>query len=338
MGGSRPDPLALVADAEWLPFRLSEDFSSLHFARLPRERHRAVKFLEEKFLPADVARVSVAVADVEAAAHAIPAAPPRFIFHSSMAGSTLLARMLDRPGTAMALSEPIILNQLSAAHSRKAEIGDLTELIVRLLSRPFGPGELVAVKPANTANNLMETIAARFPDMRAVTMEAPVGELLATVAKRGGHGRMIYRRLYAFVSRTVELPVTMAPDDLWELTDLEVAAYAWMLQHAEFVSALTGRPKQFRSLASARLFARDEAMLAELKDFFGLGPGFPPPPGDPVYSRHSKDPAKPYDRGAREAELEQLAVTYGEEIERGVGLARELAREAGLPLDLPNPL
>ena len=338
MGAARPDPAEVVADAGWLPFRLSEDLMSLSFARLPRERHREVKFLEEKFLPADVARHSYTVAEVEAAAAAIPAAPPRFLFHSSMAGSTLLARMLDRPGTAMALSEPIILNQLSAAHSKGADVGDLTELIVRLLSRPFGPGELVAVKPANTANNLMDLIAARFPGMRALTMEAPVAELLATVAKRGGHGRMIYRRLYAFVSRTVELPVTMDPEDLWELTDLEVAAYAWMLQHAEFLAMLTGRPEQFRSLASARLFERDPAMLAALRDFFGLGPGFPPPPDDPVYSRHSKDPAKPYDRGARQAELDRLAATYGEEVERGVGLARELAREAGIPLDLPNPL
>lgn len=331
------DASAILADACWLPLRLSDDFSRLTFVRLDRDDHRAVRFLEEKFIPDSAPRAVVAV-DRIAAGPAIAHAAPRFIFHSSMAGSTLLARVLDQPGSSMSLAEPIILNQLSARFSRGEEIGPLLDLVVALLSRPFGPRELVVIKPGNTANNLMPLLAARFPEMRAVTMEAPVRDLLATVAKNGGHGRMIYRRLYAFVARTRRLSVELDPESMWELTDLEVAAYAWTLQHAEFLDMLTANPGQFRHLESARLFAREPALFAALRDFFGLGEDFAPSADDPVFTRHAKNPGLAYDARRRSADMAQLKTHFADEIERGARFAEELAGEAGIPLELPNPL
>lgn len=327
---------AVVADAEWLPFRLSEDFRSIRFVHLPRADHRRIHYLEEKFLPAGTGSVELAVEAV--AAGAPQPISPHFIFHSSMCGSTLLARVLDQPGYSMTLSEPIILNQLSARFSRGEDVADLLKLVVGLLARPFGPGEQIVIKPGNTANNLMPLIAAQFPAMRAIVLEASVEDLLRAVIKRGPQGRTVYRRLYAFVARTRRLDTGFTPEDMWELTDLQVAALAWLTQHDEFVEMLVSHPGQFRSLTMDRLLTSRSEVLAALAEFFGTGWSADSVARDPRFERHSKDGARPYDDRQRRRDAAQLDAAFGQEIEWTGGWARHVAAQLGIPVDLPEPL
>lgn len=327
---------AVIADAQWLPLRLSEDCRSIRFALVPRADHARLKYLEERFLPPGTRSVDLPVEQLAEAAS--QASAPRFIFHSSMCGSTLLARVLDQPGQSMALAEPIILNQLSARFSRGEEVGDLLSLVVALLSRPFGPGEQVVIKPGNTANNLMPMIAQRFPAMRAITLEAAVEDLLRAVAKRGPQGRIIYRRLYAFVARTRRLETGFTAEDMWELTDFQAAALAWLAQHSEFVDMLAARPTQFRSLTMDRLLRDRETVLAALASFFGAGWDPGQVANDERFDRHSKDGARAYGEEQRRRDAERIDAAFGPEIGWTAAWTNDLADHLRLPMELPGAL
>ena len=328
----------IIPDAEWLPFRLSGDFASIRFVHIPRAEHPKLRYLEEKFLPAGSQSVDVPVAELAALAPRPEDAAPRFIFHSSMCGSTLLARVLDQPGFSMALAEPIILNQLSARLSRGQDVGDLATLVVGLLSRPFAPGEQVVIKPGNTANNLMPVIADRFPAMRAITLEASPEDLLRAVAKRGSEGRMVYRRLFAFVDRTHRLDTGFSPEDMWELTDLQVAALGWLTQHSEFARMLDARRAQFRSLTMERLLGDRADVLAAIGDHFDAKWSAADVARDERFSRHSKDRGRTYDEQQLRRDSEAIDAAFGTEIEWTAAWVRDLARYLGLPIDLPNAL
>ena len=51
-------------------------------------------------------------------------APIHFIFHSAFCASTMLVRALDVPGSAMGISEPVILNDMVGWRRRGAEISN----------------------------------------------------------------------------------------------------------------------------------------------------------------------------------------------------------------------
>lgn len=208
-----------------------------------------------------------------------------------------------------------MLNQLSARFSRGDDVVDLVELVIRLLSRPFGSGEQVVVKPGNTANNLMPVIAARFPDLRAITLEAAVDDLLRAVIKRGPQGRMIYRRLYAFIARTCRLDTAFTPEDLWELTDLQVAALAWLSQHSEFADMLEAQPDQFRSLTMDALLGDRAGALASLAAHYEASWSPADVATDPRFGRHSKNKTQAYDDAQRQRDAAAIDDAFGPEID-----------------------
>ena len=80
------DALRIVADPAWHAHRINAAMSEIYFVRIDREQHRAVTFLEDKYLSPDLERATLPFAAVEAAVASFDHAAPRFIFHSSMAG------------------------------------------------------------------------------------------------------------------------------------------------------------------------------------------------------------------------------------------------------------
>ncbi|HEX4848586.1 MAG TPA: hypothetical protein VFV30_10620, partial [Novosphingobium sp.] len=105
----QPSPATLLADAEWLAHRYVESDDTFRFVRVPRADHSAIPFLTDDLLGARTAG-----GDLPAdACLALPGdAPLGLVFHSAFCGSTMLTRALDRPGMAMGLSEPVVLNDV----------------------------------------------------------------------------------------------------------------------------------------------------------------------------------------------------------------------------------
>jgi hypothetical protein len=333
-----PDAVRIVADPAWHAHRINAEMSEIYFVRIDRERHRTVTFLEDKYLGTDLEQATLPFAAVEAAVASFDQADPRFIFHSSMATSTLLTRIFDAPGASMSLAEPIILNELASLKRRGVDVGRTLPTVLKLLGRPFAAGEKIVVKPGNTANVLIPDIAQALPDFRALIIEAPIRTYLRSVAKKGIFGRTVYRRLYALLSRDRDLKTGFTPEDVFEQTDLQIAAMAWLHHRCEFIAACRAWPAAFATLDSAAFLAAKEATLTALARHFDIALDVPAIMAGPAFTRHSKEIGRDFDVRQRDAEHEQAQAAHGEEIDMVAQWLAAVATHVGLPDTLPLPL
>lgn len=340
------DIRTLLADPCWLAHRHVEGADAVRFVRLERADHGAVPFLSEEHLRDRPVGGDVALADCLA----LPGEPRsegplHFLFHSAFCGSTTLVRALDQPGLAMGLSEPQLLNDVVGLRRRGADprlVARTADAATRLLARPFAPGEAVVVKPSNVINPLAALLLALRPAAQAVFLFAPLETYLISVARKGLHCRAWGRELLEGFLRDGELAgIGLEPDQLFRLTDLQVAATGWLLQH-RMMHRLAARlgPQRVATLDADLMFAAPEAALARVAAHYGLplgaercraiaaGPAF----GTRVKSGEAYSPA------ARERDYAAVRSAYGEEIDMVLVWARAVAETAQIALAAPNPL
>lgn len=256
-----------------------------------------------------------------------------YIFHSAFSCSTLLARALDVPGVSIALREPQILNELAALRRNGAEDEDLLRCIARLLARPFGPGEAVVVKPSNVVNNLAAPLMQLDSRTRAIFMYAPLPRFLHSVARKGMWGRIWARRLFAVMRRDAGADFGFSDAELFEQTDLQIAALGWLQQHAHFMSLLSRFPGRILTLDSETFLAAKERCLVAINDHFALG-GRPEEwaavAGSSVFSTHSKelgrdfletDGVLPADKATAFDEEINMLVSWVESVAQHIGIS-----------------
>ncbi len=256
----------------------------------------------------------------------------------------MLLSALDHPGIVMGLSEPVLLNDIVGFRRRGAQpaaVARLADCATRLLARPFGPQELVVIKPSNLLNPLAELLLALRADSNAVLLHAPLETFLISVVRKGLWCRLWVRELLEglLTDRVVELGFT--PQDYFRQSDLQVAAVGWLAQHALFqrLAAKFG-PDRIRTLDSEVLTTRPAEVLRAAAAHYGL-----PASADqiaamaasPVFTRHSKS-GDSFDVDRREAEYAEARTAHGDEIGKVTLWAAEVARAAGIPMELPHPL
>jgi hypothetical protein len=331
-----------LADPEWLAHRYIESEDKARFVRVPRARHGEVPFLTDACLgdlgPTHDLPASRLLAEVSPG-------PLHFLFHSAFCGSTMLVRAFDRPGLAMGLSEPVILNDVVGFRRRGAEpraVARAADLATRLLARPFGAGEAVVVKPSNLLNPLAELLLALRGEARAAFLHAPLETFLISVARKGIGCRLWVRELAeGYLAEGLLAPLGLSPAELFRQTDLQVAAAGWLAQHLHFARlAEKLGPERLRTLDSEWMTRDPAAAIAALGEHYGLAMDAATAKeiGDgPAFSRHSKSGAI-YSAEARAVDYAEAHLAYGEEIDAVVAWAEKLAEAAGVALDPPNPL
>lgn len=333
---------AAARDAEWLAHRYDPTHDAVHLLPVPRALHGRAVFLTKEYLPDDLQPIVVARRAAMAAAS--PAAPLHFVFHSAFCCSTLVARAFDRPGWAMGLKEPTILNDLIGWRRRGDKGPDMAGVlddVLTLLARPFGPGEAVIVKPSNAINALAAPILTLRPSACALLLYAPLRTYLGSIAKKGIDGRLWVRTLLLGLLDDKLVDLGFAPRDYLGLTDLQVAAVGWLAQQALF-AALVQRSgaDRVRTLDSARLMDDPADAMRRLSRLFGL-----PLDDDalaeivtgPAFTRHSKVDAE-FASADRAQEHRDAAHTHADEIEKVLIWAQAVAANAGVALDPPAAL
>lgn len=339
MVSANPNARRLAGDAAWLPHRYDEARDAIRFVHAPREVHRAATFLTDEYLPG--AATPEALDRTEALAEAAAAAPVHFIFHSAYCCSTLLARAFDVEGVAMGLKEPQILNDLHGWRGRGAQPARVAEVLdgaLRLLARPFAPGEAVVVKPSNLVNAFAPAMLAMRPEARALLLYAPLPLYLASIAKKGMLGRLWVRELFVKIGRDGMLDYGFSPEEILRQTDLQIAAIGWLGQQRQF-AAIAQRlgPGRVRTLDSERLIARAADAVAALAELYGLHVDAAAVAAGPAFTSHSKGGGA-FGRDERLAEQTRAASVHAEEIEKVVIWAEAVAASAGQSLALPNTL
>lgn len=333
---------ALATDARWLPHRYDPGHDTVHMVWADRARHRAATFLTDAGLGLD--KPPAVVARAELMARAGPTRAPALLLHSAFCCSTLLARVLDREDWAMALKEPVILNDLAGWRSRGTPADALARVTadaLHLLGRPFGPGEGVAVKPSNIANLLAEPILERHPAVRAVVLHAPLRTFLTSVARKGLEGRLWVRELYLGLLKGGIGDLGFDADAIFGQTDLQVAAAGWLVQHRLFHRLLARfGPARVRSLDSERMLAEPAPAVAGVAELFGLAHDpalIAQVVGGDAFGRHSKT-GEAFDADARARERAAGESLYADEISKVAIWAEQVAAHNGIPLALPAPL
>jgi hypothetical protein len=334
------DPIARTP--AWLPHRYDAAGDRVHFVEVDRARHRATTFLTDAELPGtDRPRVLDRAAAVAGAG---PQAPLHFLFHSAFCCSTLLVRALDRDGVAMGLSEPQILNDIVGWRHRTpvegARVAEVLDHAMTLLARPWSPGEAVIVKPSNLINSLAPAMLGLRPDSSALLLHAPLEAFLGSIARKGLWGRLWVRELFVKLRREGALEFGLSAEDLFQLTDIQVAALCWLGQHRQFASLAARYPARVRTLDSEVLMARPAEALAALAAQFRLpldAAAIADTLQGPAFTRHSKSGQR-FDGQARIAEREAGLKAHADEVEKVAAWARTLADTHSISLDLPNPL
>ena len=329
----------VIADhPDWLPHRLTANGAAVDFVHVPRALHRSITFLDDQYL----GKVETRNVPVDALARrAPPPAPAHFIFHSAFCCSTLLARAFDIDGMSMGLKEPAILNQIAAVAREKRSPDALLAATLPWLCRPIADGEATIIKPSNVANNLIEPLLAARPDARAILLSAPLPVFLSSVAKKGMFGRIWMRRFHSLIARTPSFDPGYSATEIFEQTDLQIAAMAWLQQQAQFAAIVRRHGPRIRTLSSETLLERKAATLAQGGALFGLpvtaalaeqiatGPAF---------SSHAKAIGQDYDMTVRAEEREQVDKAHGEEIGMVAHWTKVVADQFGIPMTLPGAL
>ena len=330
-------PRELALDPEWLPHTFGPDGSELTFVRVPRAEHDRLMFLSEEHYAGNFARHTELVAAIAAEAKAAPEAPLHFIFHTAFCASTLLARALDLPGRTIGLKEPDVLINLANRLVRVDDQAnrDRLRLVLRLLARPFGPGESVIVKPTNFANRLLLPALEELPEARAVLLFSDLPTLLRSLVKRGMWGRIWARRLYRSAAAWTSLDPGYDAGELFELTDLQVAGLAWLMQVRHFDEIARRLPGRTMVIDSQDFLAAPAETLRRVGVFFGLQVDAAEAEAiaaGPVFSRHSKFAQRDYSIAAREAEHDAAVAAHGEEIDMVVKWIETVATHCRTPL------
>ncbi|MFB0874212.1 MULTISPECIES: hypothetical protein [unclassified Sphingobium] len=338
-------PVSSVADiagqAEWLAHRYDPGHDAFHFRFVPRARHAELPFLTDAHL-GEVDPVVLTAQD--ALAHAAAAGPVHFIFHSAYCCSTLLAAAFDIPGVAMALKEPVLLNDLVGWRHRGAQGAQVARVLdqsMRLLARPFVSGEAVVIKPSNIVNPLIPAMLAMRPATRALFLHAPLDAYLASIARKGMWGRLWVRDLFGKLLREGMIaPLGIAPDQYLALTDIQVAAAGWLAQQHQFAALARQNPGRVATLNSDTLIADPRTALGALAALFGLAmeAGVIDRIVDgPIFARDSKTGAA-FGQAQRAQDARRGQDLFRDEVEKVGEWARAVAQGAGIPLDLPAPL
>jgi hypothetical protein len=238
----------------------------------------------------------------------------------------------------MALKEPQILNTLTEAVRTKSLSREMLDLTIGLLARAFEGGERVVIKPSNVVNLLATGLLERDPGSNAIFLYAPLPRFLRSVADKGLWGRIFARQLFMTLRSDTGLTFGYSVEQLLELTDLQLAALAWLMHHAQAAALIARLPGRVRTLDSETFLARRAESLLAVASHLGLAlseAGAEEIVAGSVFETHSKklgqsfDPDEPLQPKARVPIIE-------EEIEMVGAWAAQMASHNGILRELPE--
>ena len=328
----------IVDDARWFAHRYDGQRDEFTFVWIPAEQHHAVTFLSEVRAQPELYRV---IPRSALAGCRPPQAPLHLILHSGLGGSTLLARALFQPGAVIALKEPPILTDVVAHRIGGASPNDnamLLKEVAMLLARPFAPGEAVIVKMSSVGNGLAQDIATIRPDTQILCLHTPLEQMLASLAGHGAEGRLGGRKLFTGLRNSRMVPFALTDVQVAELTDLRLAALAWLAIERMFGEAAKAfRPDRVRGIGSERLLGDFEASLRAVAAHFRLDFDVARRLAAGIAERHAKT-GEPFNAATRAERLQAVLHEHREEIDAVVDWTQDMANAGGIPLKAPCPL
>lgn len=254
-----------------------------------------------------------------------PPRPPAFLWHTSFCCSTLLARALHLPPAVVALKEPLVLRRLSDAHDAGKPLGELPQLALRLLARPWAPGAAVLVKPTHAALNIAAPLLAAMPGARGVVLHSTLDDFLVSNLKKREETRRRVPRLAERALRASGLAAKLPRAARTPPGFLETVALQWTAQTALAQQVLAGAgPGRLRAVAERDLLADLPGVALACAAWLDLpvAEGAVRARAAAIGRQHAKDATLAYDPAARAQEAARVRARHGAALDTALAWAR----------------
>jgi hypothetical protein len=315
------------------------------FVHMTRETYACSPALDERCVRADDEELRVPLVrlfTLQQNAHA-PHRPVRFLFHTGLAGATLLSRCLDGLGGCFSLREPRPLHQAAqlrlGASPRPLELRlwrDFLHLNLALLGRVFAPRDVALVKTTDVSTALMFDVGFEASERQALFLYQAPAAFVAHALKRPHASEWLQSRLNPQALRPVRS--WLGHLDVEALPDGRAAALLWSMHVRTYLAAVEPAPCSIAALDVADLLRRPEAIVGKVARYFGFDAharGVREAVGR-TFGVHALDPSRPYDAQAYDQEIGELRARHADEIADGLAWARSIGVMPETPDCLPR--
>ncbi len=326
------NPVDVLSDAEFLPFRLDPVGRRVLFVRMQAEQREQASFLDERAMGADPVGAWLPIEALTQAPK--PAIAPHFIFHIGHCGSTLLSRLLQHGPQVQSLREPLPLRTLADA---QRELGQpearfsplqwqaLLHALLALWARPLPGQRHTVIKATSSGNGLIGPVLAAAKAIRAVLLDMALEPYLATLFKSMDSMR---DACSAAPERLLWLRAATG-DQTLQLHALSLAqqcTMGWLAERLRFVRlAETDPSRQLLRLDFDALLAQPLPALQGVARHFGWAEDFAPRAvASDDWRRYSKAQAHAYGAEERRLDLAESRRRHAPQIAEGLAFAAQL--------------
>jgi hypothetical protein len=347
---SSPSARSVVDDAAWFPVDLDRPRSELLFARVDENILRRQSFLTSEnwnidSLPFCRLDVQAVLEETERRAEASMPVPLNFIWHTGYCCSTLISRALDLPGRSLSLREPHVTTRMvdmkrDGTLQLNAMSDRLPAMMFRLLARPLRQGMQMTLKPSNSTNFLMPE-AAKATSGRHLFLFSDCRSFLTALVRRGQQGMKYGRTLFLGIAGDGNEQNQWPMQDLFAMTDLQIAAVAWHMEIAQFNRAWPLLGDRAMSLDCDAFLQTPAPTLARLTQFLDLGFG----EGDvievvngPLLRSNAKNPDAAYSIEQRRLDQVSISEELSLQVTDAVAWSYGVCKATPSSYPLPSPL
>jgi hypothetical protein len=191
-------------------------------------------------------------------------------------------------------------------------------------------------------NHLLPEILHLRPDTKVIVLYSGLRSFLEAIALRGTNGRVLARQIFRGFAAAIPLDIVFSPEEQLMLTDMQIAAQAWLMQSTFLASAVRhyGRSR-IRTLTSDALLADPVDALTRTGEFFDLGISrdrWSEVAASPVFKQHAKQHDLAFDADAYRKQHAAVSTRHANEIDSVEVWAKQLAQRANASLNLGDSL
>lgn len=269
---------AILNDSSWFPYDLDLNEGTFEFVQVTAEALAAEMTASRASWNPPGQRHRLSIAATLAGWPDLPAAPANFLWSTGFCSEVMVSRALEKKGASVAIREPDTLTRL-ADMKRAKMLSDpryqrLSRALLGLLTRPLAAnaGTLIAGSPSSA---LLAPEVAELTIGKSLFLYSDLRCFLIQVARGGELARGFIRRMFSVIAGDGHVQATWPATNLFQMTDLQIAALVWHMQMVQFRRAMALLGPRAASLDIDALLQSPRTTLSALDDFFGLGLGHP---------------------------------------------------------------
>lgn len=305
------------------------------FFRMDRAAYHRSIFLDRRISALDPVPSVFPLAPLIDAARTFEAPSVGWIFHIAHCGSTLLARLIDRPQGALILREPPPLRQLGvswASGTASADWSARLRLAHAMVARRFDTVRPTIVKANVPVNFILPQLRELEELAPAILLYFTLEPYLLAVLRTPNH-RAWVDRVTMQLGHSLEAAVGLGPTAV----TAERAAALWLAQMLMFDRSLHANPAA-RSLDAEALFASPAIVADAAASHFALPAARDDGDVTQLASHCSKDSSKPFDNAARRARQDRDRALLRHDLEIAWRWIEKAAATRDLPRHFERPL